>query len=450
VVVDISIFRFDGTQLGDEEEKDPGIAFLWNADNDDVPGKLDKDAPAGTYANEDDLHKIELKVRADAGTVRLQQTGIGSRPGVVRVWTQQSKASLVSLPAIWDLNNTTFPMTLWVEGVVGSDKPRDVELRLTHVQTGKSDYIRITVVPLIPITAKVGATLVPLKGAAWKPDGSYCLLPGDAERLDGNTYVAKYVYPDAAPTLLDSGQTKVLWQCCWKPSGAFALFGCTQKIMKYDGNQFSTVYTHPTRLYWDLAWKPGGDYAFLAGESPGHACRCDGTTTTDLQIPDGTPDASSVAWKPNGAFVLCNGDTGCQLKWDESGGPLGTWTGVLGNQILGSLETKWHPAGTCALVGCTMGAVYKLGSNEEYTKIRGTGTTTENWVGICWHPQGNYAILAGSASDILPNGRAVLLYDSTAGKFYEVDCHRDELPFRKLAWRPGGDFAVGAVHNSRW
>jgi hypothetical protein len=49
-----------------------------------------------------------------------------------------------------------------------------------------------------------------------------------------------------------------------------------------------------------------------------------------------------------------------------------------------------------------------------------------------------------------PYGRHVLLYNHANAKFYDVDVHTGEKPFRRLAWHPSENFAVGAVHNYMW
>jgi len=162
-------------------------------------------------------------------------------------------------------------------------------------------------------------------------------------------------------------------------------------------------------------------------------------------MPD-SPDANNAAWRPNGEYVLCNGDKGCQWKWTDAGGEHGTWTKVEGLVIPGSAETAWHPGGSYAIVGCAAGKVYKFThATGVYTEIRNKGDSTS--AGICWHPQGHYAILAGSMQFDPPYGQHVLVFDHADQKFYEVDTHPDDKPFRKIAWQPSGAFAVGAINN---
>jgi len=455
-LVNLDIYRLDGTVIPEDKEEGPGIAFLWNADNDDGGTALDKDMPDGEYPNENDLHKITLTIDASltTGTIKLEMIGHGAAYGSVKVWSNATKKTAVPLPKTWTLGQDTVPSELWVEGFEGSQTLRDVELKLSHVQQNISDSVRITVVPLIPVMATVEQSSDILKGAAWKPDGSYCLMAGRWPAAFQNGRVGKYVYPNVSPMVLDTGQDVCFWQNGWNADGSFALIVGSHRILKYNGNAFTKIHDEDNRVFWDVAWKPGGNFAFIPAERPGHAYKCDGTTTTDLQMPaqpDGNrKDAHNADWCPNGEYVLCNGDTGCQWTWTDTGGPLGTWNYVFGPEVVeGSLVTAFHRSGAYALVGCTDGKVYKYSNAAgKYTKIRGKKGDTECTFGICWHPQGNYAILAGSRQFEAPHGRQVMLYNHADSRFYEVDVHADELPFRRLAWHPTENYAAGAVHNS--
>jgi hypothetical protein len=466
-LVNLDIYRLDGTRILEDTEEDPGIAFLWNADNDDGGTALDKDMPDNAeYQYEDDLHKITLTIDASltTGTIKLEMIGHGAAYGSVKVWTNATKKTAVPLPKTWTLGQDTVPSELWVEGFEGSQTLRDVELKLSHVQQNISDSVRITVVPLIPVMVTVEQSSDILKGAAWKPDGSYCLMAGKMPAPFTNGRVGRYSYPNVSPTILEPGEQTSFHESAWKPDGAFALIGGSYCILKYDGNVFTKIYDPNDRVFWDIKWKPRGGFAFVPAEhpanpnpNPGHAYKSDGDGTNnpvDLLLPN-TPDATNADWRPSpnddDVYVLCNGDTGCQWKWTDAGGPLGAWNYVSGPEVVqGSLVIAFHPSGAYALVGCTAGRVYKYShATGKYTDIR-HGIDTANTAGICWRPQGNYAILAGSRQLNSPYGRHVLLYNHGDAKFYDVDVHTDEKPFRRLAWHPSENFAVGAVHNYMW
>ena len=455
-LVNLDIYRLDGTRILEDTEEDPGIAFLWNADNDDGGTALDKDMPDGEYPNENDLHKITLTIDASltTGTIKLEMIGHGAAYGSVKVWTNATKKTAVSLPKTWTLGQDTVPSELWVEGIVGSQNVRDVELKLSHVQQNISDSVRITVVPLIPVAATVENNPDILKGAAWKPNGSYCLMAGYRPAVFNSTArVGKYAYPNAAPTILDTARETSYSQSTWKPDGTFALIGGSSSMLKYDENGFLTLWDVGGRVFWDVKWKPNGAFAIVAAESPGYAYTCNGSTDMpNLGMP-ATDDALSVDWHPpNGDYALFNGDVNCHWKWKEDATP--PWTPVTGMGGIGSLVTAFHPTGAYALIGCTDGRLYEYShATGTCTKVRGGEPGhSENTAGICWHPQGTYAILAGSRQQFSPYGRHVLLYNHQDRKCYEVDVdpNKDEKPFRRLAWHPTGNFAAGAVHNLYW
>lgn len=449
-VVKLDIHRLDGTAM-QEKRDNPGIAFLWNADNDNGGNNLDKDAPEGEYAQENDLHKLTLTVdpTVQTGTVKLEMIGHGDSFGSVKIWTHATKKTLKNLPLTWTVGQDTIPTELWVEGVAGAHNLRDVQLKLSHVEKNVSDSVRITVVPLIPVVATVEGEVDILSGAAWKPDGSYCLMAGKYPRSGSNGRVGKYVYPQALPTILDTQQQRCFWESAWKPNGTFAVIGGTTRILKFDGSAFASIQDseNQNRTYWDAAWKPGGDYAFLPAERPGFAYKCDGNTTTDLQMPE-CKDAHNADWHPKGLYVLCHGDSGCHWKWTEAGW---RWTELEGEVVQGSLVTKFHPSGDYALTGCTRGRVYRYAhATNSCSEIRAPEGDESLITGICWHRQGNYAILVGSRRPVAPHGRQALLYNHRDPKFCDVDVHVDEKPFCKASWHPSENLTVGAVHNSEF
>jgi len=450
--VDLVICKLDGTEIGEDVEEDPGIAFLWNADNDDGGTKLDKDDPEGTYDKENDLHKLILKVippDLKMGTVKLEQLFVGGNHGSVKVWTQNTKVKEVSLPVTWDLSKEEFPKTLWVEGVTGADNVRDVELKLTYVQTGKSDSVRITVVPLIPIAAPVeGEDRLSLQGAAWKPDGSYCLLPGMGIIGGSSAYkVARYSYPQVAPTLLtpDDNMTGT-YEAAWNPDRSFAITCGTNQILKYtEPNTWTKIYEeHPPepgrRIFYDVKWKPGGGYAVCVGESPGFVVKCDGVNVENISPPN-SHDIYCLAWQPNGNQLICFGDSGLPgdpkhacWKWSEAGG----WAQLAQIESSG-VGCGWKPDGSYALVGCTAGKIYRCDPDGRLTRILDKGGNSQ-YTAICWNRNEKYAVVAGP-SGWDPLARQVSVFDGA--KFYEVDVWPNDPAIHRSAWCPGQSFCVG-------
>lgn len=137
--------------LGEETEPEPhelapgGLVPL-NKDDDDTNGTADKDQ-AGPITGENDLVALSVDSSgATTGTLKLEAASGGSR---VKIWETATKQNEIVLPKTWDLASETPPATVWVEGVVASAAPRDVELKLTYTAeggSGCSDSVKLTVV----------------------------------------------------------------------------------------------------------------------------------------------------------------------------------------------------------------------------------------------------------------------------------------------------------------
>jgi Bacterial Ig-like domain (group 2) len=79
-----------------------------------------------------------------SGTLTLTATSGSNR---IRLWTDTSMTTQVSLPASWNVGTDTLPTTLSLEGVLASDANKDVQLTLTYTNGAftVSDQVNITV-----------------------------------------------------------------------------------------------------------------------------------------------------------------------------------------------------------------------------------------------------------------------------------------------------------------
>ena len=138
-------------ELSETTEDTPG-AFIGINDNDDnvngiadVNEQLDTNGNV-TVTNEADLVPVSLFI-ADhpaAGTVTL------SGGSAIKVWTNSTKGTQITLPASWTFTPTsdTMPTIVYVEGITPSSSVRDTSLVLTYSYgaVSISDSLTITVV----------------------------------------------------------------------------------------------------------------------------------------------------------------------------------------------------------------------------------------------------------------------------------------------------------------
>jgi hypothetical protein len=81
----------------------------------------------------------------NVGEIKLEATAAGTK---IRVWTNATKGTQVTLPEIWDLSSEQPPSTSYVEGYATSDAVRDVTVRLSYSvggQTNAQDELKVTV-----------------------------------------------------------------------------------------------------------------------------------------------------------------------------------------------------------------------------------------------------------------------------------------------------------------
>jgi WD40 repeat protein len=141
----------------------------------------------------------------------------------------------------------------------------------------------------------------------------------------------------------------------WKPDGSYAII-VGEKIIKYDGTTFSTLYT-PTTQFHGVAWKPDGSYALIVGG--GSIWKYDGVSITELY--------SNISYEASS----------------------GVWMQVPLNDV------EWNPDGSYALIAGGYGRVYKY-DEESLIELK---TDTRDFLNdIDWRPDGKYALIVGGSS----------------------------------------------------
>jgi len=188
---------------------------------------------------------------------------------------------------------------------------------------------------------------------AWKPDGSYALLIA----RDPHTYGAEiFNFDGNSCTLLLNDSNIIIQDVSWNPNGSYALFTVhyyadenhRYKILKYDGDYFSTIQEGGTDDMIAMDWKPDGSYALIVG---------------------GTWDAG-IVWKYNGNSL----------------------TSISNSSFSKFILVDWKPDGSYALIVDFFGAVCKF-DGTTFTKLSEVSTTPEHDVG--WSADGSYALITG-------------------------------------------------------
>lgn len=134
--VDLRIDSLPEESQPSPNEIDPGF-FLWlNDDDDNGNGIPDKDE-TGPVTAEDDLITMaflgfdESRPELQGGKLTLELT---KGAGKVRVWTQATKGTELSLPKTWTIGVDQIPGGLFIEGINASLTERDIEFKLTFSQ----------------------------------------------------------------------------------------------------------------------------------------------------------------------------------------------------------------------------------------------------------------------------------------------------------------------------
>lgn len=144
--VDVPGVDIDIDGVTEENEETTGGCIAWNGDDDNHNQTPDKEE-SGAVAGENDLLKITIgKVEPSTrltGTVTLSASAGGEK---IKLWTSATKEAPVTLPKTY-ATPSELPKDLWVEGVAASGAERDVELKVSYTNKGKTteDKVKLTV-----------------------------------------------------------------------------------------------------------------------------------------------------------------------------------------------------------------------------------------------------------------------------------------------------------------
>lgn len=243
--------------------------------------------------------------------------------------------------------------------------------------------------PLTPVEADVDR---PLRWAAWRPDGSACLLVGNR--------------------------------------GSAVL---------YDGQGFTAVDTHTKHNLRGAAFSPDGAQALLAGNR-GAVLLYDGSSIRELASPT-HENLRRVAWHPDGKSALIVGNAGVVLRYHD-----GILTPLPGDRAHTLRAVAWRPDGAYALVGAYASAwagyprphaLYKC--DGVYLQALLTSDAEDDFVAVDWHPDGSRALIAGYAYQGDTSSNKLLIYDGEGFAYQPVEASASLLG---AAWSPSGDYAL--------
>ncbi len=248
----------------------------------------------------------------------------------------------------------------------------------------------------------------PLRWAAWKPDGSSCLLVGNR----GSVVLFD---PSASP------RTGV--------------------------QTFSVVDTNTKHNLRGVAFSPDGTQALLVGNR-GAVLLYQGSSMRELESPT-HENLRRVAWHPDGASALIVGNAGTVLRYESA-----ALTPVPGDRAHTLRAVAWRPDGAYALVGAYASswagyprphALYKC--DGAYLQALLTSDVEDDFVAVDWHPDGKRALIAGYAYDPSASLRAgggtssnkLLIYDGEGFAYQPVEASATLLG---AAWHPNGEYAL--------
>jgi hypothetical protein len=244
----------------------------------------------------------------------------------------------------------------------------------------------------------------PVRWAAWRPDGSACLLVGNRG-------------------------TAVIYD----PSGGQAL---------------TTISTNTKHNLRGAAFSPDGSQALLVGNRGAVLHMSDGAVR-ELSSPT-SENLRRVAWHPGPpddglpASALIVGNGGTVLRYQD-----GALTPVPGDRAHTLRAIAWRPDGAYALIGAYAStwagyprphALYKC--DGVYNQALLTSDAEDDFVAIDWHPDGKSALIAGYAYDpTTPRNRRgasavnkLVTYDGDGFAYQTMEASTSLLG---AAWHPG-------------
>ena len=293
----------------------------------------------------------------------------------------------------------------------------------------------------------------PLRWAAWRPDGAWCLLAGNrgtAMRYDPSASL-KAGSQRFQP--IDTGSKHNLRGAAFSPDGRQALLvGNRGAVLLYKDDEVRALASPTSENLRRVAWHPQGDFALIVGNGGTVLRYQDGALTP---VPgDRAHTLRAIAWRPDGAYALVGAYASRWAGYPRPH-PLYKCDGLYLQALLATDEeddfvaVDWHPSGRHALiVGYAFGGTSATPSNKlliydgagfAFRAVEASGSL----LGAAWHPGGDYALLCGEGGALLRVDASTTL--SASGERIEqlVSGTQDNLvgPF----WRPDPDGQRGST-----
>lgn len=249
-----------------------------------------------------------------------------------------------------------------------------------------------------------------------------------------------YLFDGERLTALDTGVERPLRWAAWRPDGDWCLIaGNGGTAVRYDGDRFERIDTGTKHNLRGVAFSPDGKEALLVANR-GAVLHFDGTKMRELTSP-ATENLRRAAWRPQGDYALIIGNGGTVLRYQD-----GELTPVPGDRAHTLRAIAWRPDGAYALVGAYASswagyprphALYTC--DGRYLQAMLTSDQEDDYVAIDWHPDGRTALIAGYAFDGGAAANKLLTYDGAGFSYQRVDCSGSLLG---AAWHPSGEYAL--------
>jgi WD40 repeat protein len=321
---------------------------------------------------------------------------------------------------------------------------------------------------------------------AWSPDGAHLV----SQSLDDqDLWVWSIDDEMVIGTMV--GHTSAVTSLAWSPDGAQLVTGSDNGVLRLwqvDEGQIALAIRQQLRFISSVAWSPKGtQVADAGGFVSGEECvectvRLWSSEGELLQTLEHSGPVNSIAYSPDGdrlatgsGVFLVAGCLDCVLRiWSTSDG-----------QLLRTIEhpeevlsVAWSPDGTLAtgsevariwspddgqlletLHATTVGGVHSLAFSPDGARLAGTTGSAHIWsvddsrLLLVFRPSEGVGPLAWSADGTLlatANLGSVKVFSSDDGSLVQQLVQRLAMPYRAVAWQPGGgcSFASGSVSGA--
>jgi WD40 repeat protein len=266
--------------------------------------------------------------------------------------------------------------------------------------------------------------------------------------------------PEAQHALAQAVRARVPFRVLSSPGA-----GPTRAVWSPDGERLAAVAAEGAMVIWDVptgeevlriphqaprastlyssyvAWSPSGDQIAVTFQTGGHLARkliaVRDAATGVLQRVLSQDGVASVAWSPDGEWILGSTSVGTALVWDVSTGAERLLLSGHTNSVTGA---SWSPAGerivTVSMDGTAR--VWNVETGAEILKLSGHDGAL---LGVSWSPDGQRIATAGD------DGTARVWNASSGEALLSLIGHTGEV--RDVAWSPDGKWIATAGADGR-